>query len=516
MAASGVSSFLLFIEEENAIASKSTIDVQKAYRYLTVLLAIPLSLALHLTTEPIGNTTSSLNVRSVILWLNLASTAAVLSIQSSPLCYSPKRAGPPRTQKWLERISRHETFFQVLSVGIIGFLSFGLGIITYTSPWQVGAYMLASFMLVPEGGWGRFIGSVRYLQGYAHLHDVPVKHPAETKADHKQSGHSGVRQSKSYIIDAFRRRISPALRTTVNILVLPCFAIFWLSFLSSNFRPEADPPNPQLDSNYTALSELDVVMSMYNESPDLVRQTMASLQEIPSIAGTQPRLIIYSKREDVEAEGLKTAIGAAEVHVLSPVGGREAQTYLQHITTRWDDLATHTLFLPAYVQDLPNVLLRIEESFFANRTGMLSLSSVSGATTHCLSPGDRTGWEDKSGIVSRLYTQIYHHPCQDDTLVLLSYGHAFLASAQRIRGVDKTIYEGLNTALVDPQSWAHHDLYAKQGDSLEKPRLAGTIERMWPLLLQCNDARVADMCASLWSGSRRLGTERDCQCYDRE
>lgn len=41
------------------------------------------------------------------------------------------------------------------------------------------------------------------------------------------------------------------------------------------------------------------------------------------------------------------------------------------------------------------------------------------------------------------------------------------------------------------------------------------LERLWAVVMQCADERIADRCPSLFSGTLgRLGRAEDCQCLD--
>ena len=120
--------------------------------------------------------------------------------------------------------------------------------------------------------------------------------------------------------------------------------------------------------------------------------------------------------------------------------------------------------------------------------------------------------------------------------VLLTKGNNFIASAARIRGVKKDVYEMLYGALVYQDvanAWAHDkkklpvmskgeegkgrwkkgEIYGEQ-DRLERPWLGFTIERLWGTLLQCGGAKHDWTCPGALRGWRRWGTEHDCGCID--
>jgi len=127
--------------------------------------------------------------------------------------------------------------------------------------------------------------------------------------------------------------------------------------------------------------------------------------------------------------------------------------------------------------------------------------------------------------------------CTADTKVLLTYKSQFIASAARIRGSSassnkrKQLFKNLYDALTNPESWAHNfpprsnpkdfiPSVHSRSDSLQKPYLGYTLERLWGMLMQCGaggDVGIAVggwKCASVLGGARRGGEAGDCQCLD--
>ncbi|KAL1303175.1 hypothetical protein AAFC00_006601 [Neodothiora populina] len=296
-------------------------------------------------------------------------------------------------------------------------------------------------------------------------------------------------------------------------------------------------PATQLDNAYEPPAEFDVVVSMYGESPTLITNMMSALSRSSFIRERDSRrLFIYTKDTAADLDKIKTFTGATAVTLL-PNKGREGETYLHHITTQWDNLARHTLFTQAEVHNPRETYTRIRD-YFVSDTGMLSLGFSGHVCEDCESCTDRWGWsDDSSRVVPDLYSRVYaNESCAaSKTPILLSYKGQFIASAQRIRGIDRDIYADLHTALVDEDSWAHDvDYLHGRKDDMNAPVLGYTLERMWGLLLQCSgDMRIAAKCPSLLSGlsgwrkktttsfwSMRWGSDegdqglRDCQCLD--
>lgn len=97
---------------------------------------------------------------------------------------------------------------------------------------------------------------------------------------------------------------------------------------------------------------------MYDEDPAAVNSTISRILSLSSIP-VHYRVLIYTKDEVVNLGALEEQFPYAQVLQLPKVG-REGQTYLHHILNRWDDLACHTLFTQASVDNFDEVLHRID------------------------------------------------------------------------------------------------------------------------------------------------------------
>ncbi|KAL9065763.1 MAG: hypothetical protein Q9157_007361 [Trypethelium eluteriae] len=303
------------------------------------------------------------------------------------------------------------------------------------------------------------------------------------------------------------------LTRSITIVLLVVGLSSWATYMQANFLPTSgrrlEMPRPSLDLDYQPSSQLDIVISMYRESKTSVSSVISRITQIDVIAKTSPRVIVYTKDEDAEASQLQQALGAFEVIKL-PNEGRESETYLHHVLRHWDNLAEHTLFMQADIHNPREFYPRVRDYFKFN-TGMLSLG-FSGNVCDCRNCGDRWGWSDTSGVLLDVYKDANQLSCGP---MLLSYKGQFIASAQRIRGVERKVYEELRQALVDPESWAHQQKYLQgRPDSMNAPYFGYTMERLWSTLLQCSDMDIAWKCPTLLSGSRRGGDAGDCQCFD--
>jgi hypothetical protein len=206
-----------------------------------------------------------------------------------------------------------------------------------------------------------------------------------------------------------------------------------------------------LDSAYNASSPFDIVISAYLEEPELIKSMLDSLRKTAYLRNLRPNVILYTKDPEANITALKYATSASVVKSLENVG-REGGTYLYHVITNWDNLAEKTMFIQSHAHNMRELLPRINDYLVAD-TGMLSLG-FTGVTCSCLNCQDRWGWEDYDNVVPTLYQQIYNQSCDSNTSILLSYKGQFVASAKRLRGISKSIYEELLLAITTSEGWA--------------------------------------------------------------
>ncbi|KAM3070486.1 hypothetical protein ACMFMG_010309 [Clarireedia jacksonii] len=268
-----------------------------------------------------------------------------------------------------------------------------------------------------------------------------------------------------------------------------------------------------LDETYTpSRSSFDIVISAYSETPSSIAHMLTSIKSTSYLSTLDPRAIIYTKNPTASLPYLQEATGADIVQRL-PNLGREGATFLHHIVNNWDNLAEKTMFIQAHPHNMRELLPRIN-SYLMPETGMLSLS-FSGETCSCRNCGDYFGWRDNWSVVPSLYESVYGKECDDDTEVLLSYKGQFVASAKRIRGVRKSVYEGLLETITSESGWSHDERFVSESDSPDNPDFGFTVERVWGLLMQCAmDERVETKCPSLLSGMGWGWDVADCQCLD--
>ncbi|KAF2219309.1 hypothetical protein BDZ85DRAFT_206138 [Elsinoe ampelina] len=313
----------------------------------------------------------------------------------------------------------------------------------------------------------------------------------------------------------------PTTPTSRSLKVLTILTtLLWLLSLSLILFPTTPPPRtrPNLDLTYKPESSLDIVISMYSEPLPQLTSTLSLLLSLPTLTLLRPRLFIYTKNYHADLDAIANSIPAplspASI-TLKPNIGRESETYLHHILSHWDTLGNHTLFLQAETHNPRELRPRIRD-YFGKDTGFLPLG-FAGYTCPCAAKtcGDRF-WSDASGVVQSTYLKASRREtCPTDAGVLLSYKGQFVASAARIRGTERGVYEELYGLFGDEESWVHKEPYlAGRKEDVSAPVFGYTVERMWAALLQCSEREVVRGCPSLVSGWRRGGSRGDCQCFD--
>jgi hypothetical protein len=388
-------------------------------------------------------------------------------------------------------------------VGFAAIFSYGLGIYTYLSPWQMIGFLVCVSCSASDGFTTRSNDTLE-------LSCLEQMEWLDAASGHDDEYH------KVEALDSLQPPSTAQHKWSLynSIALVALAATAWCCFLVSNFSPLPiqNTPQTRLDREYKATSSLDIVISMYQEPASTIKSTYHHLSQIPAIAvaKTPPRLIVYTKDPWANTTHLQHATGATKVVKLANVG-REGHTYLHHISTQWDELATQTFFLQADIHNARELFPRVK-NYYTQQTGMLSLG-FSGKTCRCGSCGDRFGWWDHVAVAG-VWLNVTGEVCGHQR-VLLSYKGQFVASAARLRANGRLFYQGLRDALAVNDSWAHADGYLKgREDSPNAPFLGYTVERMWSVILQCSEMRIAALCPTLLSGSRRGGSREDCQCLD--
>jgi hypothetical protein len=299
-------------------------------------------------------------------------------------------------------------------------------------------------------------------------------------------------------------------------------ALLWTAYVGFNYTDRPKSSNPTiLDREYEPTVPVEIVLSMYKEPVEEVRELLSNLKKMPPLRAAEST--IYIKDSTADNEAIKQQTGATHIITLPNVG-REGETFLNHIVRRWDTLARQTVFLQADIHNPREFYPHLRNYYSRAKTGYLSLG-WSGAMCNCDTCADRLFWTDNTHFFPQLHSRIANSSTSPSTSststpqacppLLLSYKGQFVVSAARIRGIGKAIYNDLLTAFVDEKSWAHQQEYLQgRPDSMNAPDFGYTMERAWNVLFQCAGAEVGWKCPSLISGWRVGGEIADCQCFD--
>jgi hypothetical protein len=306
-----------------------------------------------------------------------------------------------------------------------------------------------------------------------------------------------------------------------------------LLFQSSTIAPAAlNARKSVLDTSYLPPRALDIVIARYDEPASEVATHINELLSLPKIGLLNPKIVIYNKLEAENSSStflqelheelsVDPATHKIVTHTLPNIG-READTYLDHITTQWDNLANHTLFMQASVHFAPSAYLSRVSDYFVPNTGFLSLADPGGFCPSCDSCHDRD-WAENPTLLRELYSDFNGQAeCKD---VVLTYRGQFIASAARLRGNDVGLYRRWLDELRDPRGRPHMAPYTEgswsvKDDSLSAPRVGFTLERTWGMIMQCNERRMAERCPSLMSRAIcpdpvcGVASLEECQCLD--
>lgn len=331
--------------------------------------------------------------------------------------------------------------------------------------------------------------------------------------------------------------------------------IYWIDTIAyhRNMKTWHGPENLVIDNMYRPklLQAFDIVIAHSDGDPiSSISDLITTFTTHSSISGLNPRVTVYTKdpnfklTNDAITEVRGDFKGDLSLQTLRPIGGATA-TMLHHILDAWNVMSIQTLFLSTTSNNpttLPLHTQRLSEYFagFAYplpdalpKTGFLNLGEQE--VCSCSACFDSLGWEDTFHQIPSMWSAARPGSAGCDS-VLLTYGNNFIASAARIRGVKKDVWQTLFDGLINDDvsnAWAHKEekmpvkfageegkgrwaegeVYGVQ-DSVARPWLGLTVERLWAVLLQCSSAEVAWGCPSLEVGTRKGGRAEDCGCIE--
>ncbi|KAH9214712.1 hypothetical protein DL95DRAFT_337427 [Leptodontidium sp. 2 PMI_412] len=343
--------------------------------------------------------------------------------------------------------------------------------------------------------------------------------------------------------------------TVVFAIVISCNVMFWVDTVAynRNLKTWLGPKILNLDTMYRPpqLRSFDIIIAHSEGDPvSTISDLISTFTTHHFIRNLNPRVTVYSKDPTINistpaAASLKGAFeGDLSMQTLRNSGGVPA-TFLHHILYSWSFMPVQTLFLSTASTNpltLPLHQNRLSDYFTPMgfplpdalpKSGFLSLGEQE--SCWCGQCFDSLGWEDTFHLVPSMWSAARPGSPSCES-VLLTYGNNFIASAARIRGTKKDVWQMLYDGLVDTNlenAWAHKKekmpivLPGEEGrgrfrpgavygvkDSLERPYLGMTIERLWGVLLQCSTPEIAWACPALEVGWRIGGRREDCGCIE--
>lgn len=234
--------------------------------------------------------------------------------------------------------------------------------------------------------------------------------------------------------------------------------------------------------------------------------------EEPAIRHLSPYVFLYCKNENVNELDMSWFLERGEVQPLKNVG-RESHTYIWHITTNYDDLATHTLFhqdvLGESPQDLKQEQFLDRLSTFMPYTGMLALGHAAMCTCD-------TCALDEIPRLREIWAMTQHTFCGPTNLYPVFLKGSFIVSAVRIRRNMPQLYRTLLHYLEAPIGhWVHAEHKHDWARHPSNPISGHVMERAWNIIFDCIRLDGLEDCMELCDWGTDTGCKKgSCQCFD--
>lgn len=450
----------------------------------------------------------------LLLAINLFLTASAYSLSDSVSIFNKFLPGQPRG---LPKVGDAWT-----TLALTGIVSLGSWLVhdrpIYLSPWQFAGYIVALAASSPVFPSFRQAGR----------RDTEVTTPAVFEHQHHELENGDHKDDIQNSVNSESPGGSAQVHRAPHSTVICAIAV-WLLFGSSMLlKPtELVYPTDNLDLAFNPATDFDIVVAAHDRPGKDIAQDVNALL-IPQIMQNRTtRIFVYDKGPQtalLEQDLRKYLSNSTEVFLGKLENqGREGATYLNHITSRWDELAHHTLFIQEHAHDFVLLKQRISD-YFVQETGFMSLSYEGKLWKQCdhLSAGS---WPGVTSAVSRVSEMVRPGgQCQDP---VLTFRGQFLVSSARIRGNDKAVYSELLDQLLDSTSWMYAPVSLRspwtgsREVSLVDPAFGYTLERLWGVIMRCSNDRIAFQSPSLlgsyvrsvWFG-QNVPFE-DVQCLDR-
>jgi hypothetical protein len=307
----------------------------------------------------------------------------------------------------------------------------------------------------------------------------------------------------------------------VLVFVLVTFLRFNSGFSSTSVLGRATDSSPAARQNpmrqaarppQRSRPTLDIVVGLDNEDLTETSQLLQELWAMPPFQYLETNIHVYVSDPEADIQRIKHVLDTPFVKILQNTN-HETVTYLTHITTNWDHLATHTLFMTAADRDHQGAKGRITDYFGAN-TGVLPLSSIE--THNCNEHPNVQGPSFTS--FDDLFYQINGEFCRSE--VAYTKQVQMIVSAARIRSREFKMYDFLLRAL---RSEHPHILYESKQSSFKneesKLYFQKSVKKSYMMLWGCGEPGIVNNCGGTKGlATRRRVMDKDdyCQCIDFE
>ncbi|TVY23942.1 hypothetical protein LHYA1_G007399 [Lachnellula hyalina] len=365
------------------------------------------------------------------------------------------------------------------------------------------------------------------------------------------------------ILRIFRRKPQPIhsepwqfavilpITTIVFAVLISTNSMYWIdtAAYNRNLKTWLGPDKLSVDTVYSPpqTRSLDIIIAHSPGDPvESITELIAAYTSVRALSSFGPRIIVYTKDADLSnatPESIRGSFrGDVSIQSLHNSGGVSA-TFMHHILFAWEFISQQTLFLSTSSEyPLLHTTKRLNAYFqpagfplpdAQPKTGFLHLGEQE--ECWCGACSDSTGWDDTFHLVPSMWAAARPGASTCES-VLVTRGNEFVASAARVRGVKRDLWQMLYDALTNEDmghAWSHASdklprmlegegrmgRWSEDGvysvpDSVEEPVLGLTVERLWAILLQCSGPEIAWRCPSLGRGLRRGGGRDDCACID--
>jgi len=281
-----------------------------------------------------------------------------------------------------------------------------------------------------------------------------------------------------------------------SMIHLCCFGSTLL--LAAALSPPSYPDDQHEDACLRAERPMDIVLSHHQENLTSVRSKLERLQNHPFVA-KRACVHVYTKSSGNSLSLIDAAKLNETVVVKTRNMGRESSSYLQYILSNYHNLPRHVAFLQADVEDIDNVLDKLNHA--TEQTGFLGLGIWGKCNCdNCnLIPGKLVRIREIWALATGTF-------CLRDFQA--SFRGQMLVSRERVQRHPPKLYlELLRSLYAMPGHAIHGDLrYLDESDFARDIRRAvhiqgahdslfgHVLERMWSVIFDCHGVGAPNGC----------------------